>query len=135
MHRADPFGNAQIDGYAHMDADLARASRVVILSAEEVVAPEEIRRRGDQTSIPFFTVDAVVEAPFGSFPHECFGRYHADLDAIGEYGRAVAERGVEATAEFLERWVWEPETFADYLSLFGADRLDRQRRLAADLLA
>jgi len=135
VHRADRHGNAQIDGYPHMDADLARAARVVILSAEEIVGPDELRRRGDATSIPFFTVDAVVEAPFGSFPHECFGRYHADLDAIGEYGRAVAERGVEATDEFLERWVWTPQTFADYLALFGGERLDLQRRRAAELLA
>jgi glutaconate CoA-transferase, subunit A len=135
VHRADEYGNGQIDGYAHMDADLARAAQVVILSAEEIVAPDELRRRAEATSIPFFTVDAVVEAPFGSFPHECFGRYHADLDAIGEYGRAVAEGGREATAEFLERWVWAPETFADYLALFGAERLERQRRVAVDLLA
>ena len=76
-----------------------------------------------------------MEAAFGSFPHECFGRYHADLDAIGEYGRAVGERGTEATEEFLERWVWSPETFADYLDLFGPERLDQQRRRASELLA
>jgi len=135
VHRADRYGNAQIEGYEHMDADLARAATVVILSAEEIVTPDELRRRGDATSIPFFTVDAVVEAAFGSFPHECFGRYHADLDAIGEYGRAVGERGTEATEEFLERWVWSPETFADYLDLFGPERLDQQRRRASELLA
>ena len=108
---------------------------MVIVSAEEIVPPDELRRRGDATSIPFFTVDAVVEAPFGCFPHECFGRYHADMDAIGEYGRAVAEHGIEATAEFLERWVWSPRTFADYLALFGKERLELQRRRAAELLA
>jgi len=135
VHRADHYGNAQIDGYAHMDSDLARAAKVVILSAEEIVPPDELRRRSDATSIPFFTVDAVVEAAFGSFPHECFGRYHADLDAIGEYGQAVAERGVDATADFLERWVWSPPTFADYLAVFGEERLARQRRHAAELLA
>ena len=135
VHRADPYGNAQIDGYAHMDADLARAASVVVVSAEEIVSPDDLRRRGDSTSIPFFTVDAVVEAPSGCFPHECFGRYHADMDAIGEYGRAVAERGTEATDEFLQRWVWGPRTFADYLALFGEERLERQRQRAAELLA
>jgi glutaconate CoA-transferase, subunit A len=135
VHRADRYGNAQIDGYPHMDADLARAAKVVILSAEEIATTDELRRHGDRTSIPFFTVDAVVEARFGSFPHECFGRYHADMDAIGEYGQAVADRGTDATAEFLERWVWAPPTFGDYLALFGRERLERQERLAAELLA
>jgi glutaconate CoA-transferase subunit A len=27
VHRADRFGNCQIDGYPHMDADIARAAR------------------------------------------------------------------------------------------------------------
>lgn len=135
VHRADRYGNGQIDGYAHMDADIARAAQTVILSAEEIVAPEELRRRAEATVIPFFAVDAVVEAPFGSFPHECWGRYHADLDAIGEYGRAVAERGAGATAEFLDRWVWGPATWADYLALFGPERLERQCRAAEELLA
>ena len=70
VHRADCFGNAQIDGYPHMDADLAAAAATVILSAEEIVSTDEIRRTADRTQIPFFAVDAVVEAPFGSYPHE-----------------------------------------------------------------
>jgi glutaconate CoA-transferase, subunit A len=134
-HRADRFGNAQIDGYAHMDADIARAARKVIVSAEKMVEPDELRDRGDATVIPFFTVDAVVEAPFGSFPHECYGLYDADMESIGEYGRAVAEDGPEATQRFLARWVHEPAGYQDYLELFGHERLERQRRRAAELLA
>jgi hypothetical protein len=57
------------------------------------------------------------------------------MDAIAEYGEAVADRGTAATADFLERWVWAPRTFADYLALFGSERLDRQRRRSAELLA
>jgi len=91
VHRADQFGNGQIDGYTHMDADLCRAAEIVILSAEEIVPAEDLRRHADQTVIPFFTVDAVVAAPHGSYPHECWGLYDADIEAIGEYGRAVAE--------------------------------------------
>lgn len=135
VHRADRYGNGQIDGYPHMDADLARAAQTVLLSAEEVVEPDELRQRPEATAVPFFTVDAVVEAPLGSYPHECYGKYHADMGAIGAYAEAVAERGTGATAEFLDRWVWGPETFADYLAGFGAEQIDRQRLLAAELLA
>ena len=135
VHRADRYGNAQIDGYAHMDADIARAARKVIVSTEEMVEPDELRERGDATVIPFFAVDAVVEAPFGSFPHECYGLCDADLESIGEYGRAVAEGGPEATERFLERWVRQPAGYQDYLELFGGERLERQRLRAAELLA
>src|SRR6266568_1538813 len=85
VQRADRFGNAQIDGYTHMDADMAAAARTVIVSTEDVVPPERIRERPDATIIPHFLVDAVVEAPMGAFPHECYGRYEADFAHFDEY--------------------------------------------------
>src|SRR5262245_66668519 len=71
VHRADRFRNCQIDGYPHMDADIARAATTVLVTAEEVIPEEEIRRHPDRTVIPGFVVDALVHAPFGAFPHEC----------------------------------------------------------------
>jgi len=132
-HRADCFGNAQIDGYPHMDADLATAAATVILSAEEIVSTDEIRRTADRTQIPFFAVDAVVEAPFGSYPHECYDRYEADLDHIGEYARDVAAGGAAAVRDYLDAYVYGPETFDAYLERFGAGRLLRQQRAAQEL--
>src|SRR5262245_20062492 len=75
VHRADRFGNCQIDGYTHMDADLARAAGTVLVTAEEIVDAERFRRQPERTVIPGFAVDAVVETPFGAFPGECFGLY------------------------------------------------------------
>lgn len=135
VHRADRYGNGQIDGYTHMDADLSRAAGRVIVSAEEIIEPEELRRHGDRTIVPFFTVNAVVEARFGAFPHECWGEYDADFDAIGEYADSVAADGPHAARQWLERWVVEPESFADYLALFGDDRISARRAAAAELLA
>jgi glutaconate CoA-transferase subunit A len=59
-HRADMFGNVQVDGYRHMDADMAKAARTVIVSAERIVSPEEIAASPAQTMLPHFAVDAVV---------------------------------------------------------------------------
>src|SRR5262249_34631743 len=41
VHRADRFGNCQIDGYPHMDADIARAATTVLVTAEEIMDDEE----------------------------------------------------------------------------------------------
>ena len=65
VHRADRFGNAQIDGYPHMDADIARAATTVLMTTEEIVPEEETRRYPERTVIPGFAVDALVLAPFG----------------------------------------------------------------------
>ena len=75
VQRCDAYGNAQIDGLPFMDIDLAMAANRVILTTERIVSNDQIRRAPDQTKIPFMAVDAVVEAPFGSAPHECYGLY------------------------------------------------------------
>jgi len=133
VHRADRYGNGQIDGYPHMDADLARAATTVLLTTEEIVDEEETRRHGDRTVIPGFLVDALVHAPFGSYPHECYRLYHADFDHFGQYAAAIETSGSRAVADYLDRYVYGPPTFLDYLDLFGGERLAVQQRAAREL--
>ncbi len=133
VHRADRFGNCQIDGYPHMDADMARAAATVLVTAEEIVPEEEIRRHSDRTVIPGFLVDALALVPWGSFPHECYGLYEADFEHFEEYTAAIAERGGRAMEDYLARYVYGPVTFGDYLDLFGGARLARQQRFAREL--
>src|SRR5262249_22828925 len=92
-HRADMFGNVQVDGYRHMDADIAKAARTVIVSTERIVSPEEIAASPAQTMLPHFAVDAVVAAPHGSYPHECYGLYGPDFDHFTAYAAAAKEQG------------------------------------------
>jgi glutaconate CoA-transferase subunit A len=133
-HRADRFGNCQIDGYPHMDADMARAAATVIVTTEELITDEEVRRRPDRTVIPGFLVDALVLAPFGAYPHEVWGRYHADFEHFAEYTADIDARGVEtAMADYLARYVHGPATFDDYLALFGGERLKRAQDAAREL--
>jgi len=133
VHRADRFGNCQIDGYPHMDADIARAATTVLVTAEEIVSEEETRRYPDRTVIPGFVVDALVLAPFGSFPHECYGLYEADYEHFAEYTAAIDARGPAAVGEYLERYVYGPPAWNDYLDLFGGERLALQAKRAREL--
>jgi glutaconate CoA-transferase subunit A len=116
-----------------MDADIARAATTVLVTAEEIVPEEETRRHPDRTVIPGFAVDALVHVPFGSFPHECYGLYEADVEHFDEYARGAEVRGADGVAHYLERYVYAPPTFADYLDLFGGERLALQRRRAREL--
>jgi glutaconate CoA-transferase subunit A len=135
VHRADRFGNCQIDGYPHMDADMARAAGTVIVTAEEIIPEDEVRRHPDRTVIPGFVVDALVHVPFGAFPHECYGLYEADYDHFGEYVDAINASGTRAVTEYLDRYVYQPATWPDYLDRFGGERLARQARYARELTA
>jgi glutaconate CoA-transferase subunit A len=136
VHRADRFGNCQIDGYPHMDADIARAASTVLVTTEELVSDEETRRHPDRTVIPGFVVDALVHVPFGSYPHECYGLYHADFEHFEDYTKSIDARGPDtAVKDYLERYVYGPATWDDYLELFGGERLAKQRAAAKELTA
>jgi glutaconate CoA-transferase subunit A len=126
--RCDRYGNAQIDGLPFMDLDLAMAANRVILTTERIVANDQIRRAPDHTKIPFIAVEAVVEAPFGAAPHECYGLYEplfAHLDAYAAQLRGDPEAGIQA---YLERHVYGPKSWTEYLGLLGLEELLEARR-------
>ena len=133
VHRADRFGNCQIDGYPHMDADIAKAAATVLVTAEEIVAEEEIRLHPDRTLIPGFAVDALVHVPYGSYPHECYGLYDAEPEHFTTYVNGINERGAAGVQDYLERYVYGPATHAEYLALFGEPALADARRRGREL--
>ena len=129
VQRCDPYGNAQIDGLQFMDIDIAMAAHRVILTTERIISNDRIRRAPDQTKIPFFTVDAVVEAPYGSAPHECYGLYepfYAHMDDYAEQTKHDPEAGAKS---YLDHFYREPECWSDYLERIGMEAvLDASRR-------
>jgi glutaconate CoA-transferase subunit A len=133
-HRADALGNAQIDGPPYMDREIARAAQHVILTAEEIVSTDDISRTADRTSIPHFLVDAVVEVPFGSFPHECYGLYEASFDHFDEYVRLVDEHGADGVESYLRMYVDQPGSFEGFLEQIGQSVLSEQQRRARELV-
>jgi glutaconate CoA-transferase subunit A len=128
-HRADMFGNVQVDGYRHMDIDVARAARKVIVSAERIVSAEDIAASPAQTMLPHFAVDAVVAAPHGAYPHECYGLYGPDLEHFDAYAASAKEHGPAAGLRYVEENVDAHADFARFVAAAGAARL---AALAAD---
>ena len=123
VQRCDPYGNAQIDGLQFMDIDLAMAANKVILTTERIVSNDQIRRAPDHTKIPFFTVDAVVELPFGCAPHECYGVYEPMMQHMEYYVGLVNKDPVKGMQEYLERFVYGPKSWTEFLDLIGLDDL------------
>jgi glutaconate CoA-transferase subunit A len=129
VQRCDAYGNAQIDGLQFMDIDLAMAANSVILTTERIVSNDQIRRAPDQTKIPFFCVDAVVEVPYGSAPHECYGIYEPMMKHMGAYVAQVNASPVEGMRDYLQKYVYGPASWNEYLSLIGMEEiLDASRR-------
>ena len=129
VQRCDAYGNAQMDGLQFMDIDLAMAANRVILTTERIVSNDQIRRAPDQTKIPFMAVDAVVEAPFGSAPHECYGQYEPLFAHLDNYAAQIRRDPEEGVREYLERYFYGPKSWTEYLDRLGlAELLDAGRR-------
>lgn len=128
VHRADKYGNAQIEGISGFAFEMSRACKRLIISAEEIVDSEEIRRYPDHTMIPYYLVDAVVEAPFGSHPGEMAYVHERDEEQLREWVEASAtEEGARA---YLEKYVHGVADHQGYLDLVGRDRLEALREAA-----
>lgn len=125
VHRADQFGNAQVDGIVGFCAELARASKRLIISAEEIISTDEIRRTPERTIIPYYLVDAVVEAPYGSHPGEMCGYYERDEAQIREWVEASKQE--ESALAYLKKYILDLEDHQAYLDLIGEERLTRLR--------
>lgn len=121
VHRADRYGNAQIDGISGFAAEMARACKRLIISTEEIVDTDLIRQHPDRTIIPYYLVDAVVEAPFGSHPGEMCYRYCRDEDGIKEWVKAAKEEST--TRDYLNRYVYSLMNHQAYLEFIGKSRL------------
>jgi len=129
VQRCDAFGNAQMDGLQFMDIDLAMAANRVILTTERIVSNDQIRRAPDQTKIPFMAVDAVVEVPFGCAPHECYGVYEPFFKHLDMYAELIRKDPAKGIAHYLDRYVYGPKSWTEYLSLIGVEEmLDAARR-------
>jgi glutaconate CoA-transferase, subunit A len=125
VHRADIYGNAQIDGITGFAVELSRASKTLIISAEEIVPTEDFRCHPDRTVIPYYLVDAVIEAPFGSHPGEMCYEYVRDERQIKEWVDKSAD--VTGTKSYLEKYIYSVNDHEEYLDLIGRDRLENLR--------
>lgn len=129
VQRCDAYGNAQMDGLQFMDIDLAMAANRVILTTERIVSNDQIRRTPDQTKIPFFTVDAVVEVPYGCAPHECSNVYEPLFKHMDYYTALVNGDPLKGMQDYIERYVLGPKSWNEYLGMLGMDELlDASRR-------
>ncbi|HWP91770.1 MAG TPA: CoA-transferase [Thermodesulfobacteriota bacterium] len=113
---ADTLGNVRIEEPLTSDIILARASEKVIISAEKVVSPEEMRSL--KPTIPYFEVTAVVEVPYGAHPTNCYPNYAYDREHMAEYVKATEKGLEEFKKEYLNKYVYDVSQ-EEYIRLIG----------------
>jgi glutaconate CoA-transferase subunit A len=121
VQRADVMGNAQVWGFTGNDENKVRAAKHTIITCEEIVSSEEIRRNANLTIIPFYCVDAVVQVPYGCHPQSCYGYYAYDVLFCGEYHQASSTR--DGFLQWLDTYVYGCKDHWDYCAKVGWHRL------------
>jgi glutaconate CoA-transferase subunit A len=133
VQRADRDGNCHAWGPTGVSAAAGKASRSVIVVAEELVDPAVIRSDPNRTLLPGFLVSAVVVQPRGAHPSPVQGHYRRDHGCYADWHRRSATAaGADA---WLDEWVRGPADHAGYLAKLGRDRLERLRPAAVRLAA
>ncbi|HET9251632.1 MAG TPA: CoA-transferase [Candidatus Eisenbacteria bacterium] len=121
VQRADPHGNALMWGSLGITPDAARASRAVIVTAEEIVSPAELRRDPNRVVVPGLVVAAVCEARWGAHPSPVQGYYRRDHESYsGYHARTKTAKGY---AEWRAEWVDGAPDLAGYVARLGNERV------------
>ncbi len=107
------------------------ASHRVILSAEEIVDPEEFRKDPMRTTIPYFLVDAVVHAPFGAYPGAMPARYEIDLAHVD---RLNGIRSEDQMQKYLHETVYSVADHEEFLDQRVGARRMRELRARATII-
>jgi glutaconate CoA-transferase subunit A len=121
VYRSDALGNAQLFCWSSNAENIARAARRTIVTCEEIVSTEEVRKFSTNTIIPQFCVDAVVELPYGSHPWNMPYCYAYDIPFHMEMMANFRTR--DGFLEWLDEWVYGCKDHADYCRKVGWERL------------
>lgn len=125
VNRADRYGNCQIDGISGFSHEMSRASKRLIISTEEIIETDEVRRAPERTMIPYYLVDAVVQAPFGSWPGEMAGMYERDEEHYKMY--VEKQKTQEGMNDYVKEWVLDLPDHRALLDKVGRERLESLR--------
>ena len=80
------------------------------------------------TSIPFYLVDAVVEAPFGSYPGNMAYCYFSDEVHLAQWLKV--EKDPEEFEKFLDHYIYSCANFEEYLEKCGGlKRMEELQKL------
>ena len=72
-------GTVRIDGSLTFDHYAVHAAKKVIVTAEQVVPEEYLRRDPNRNQIPCTSVDMIVEVPWGGHPGQVYNFYDMDI--------------------------------------------------------
>jgi glutaconate CoA-transferase subunit A len=123
VQKATAGGTVRIEGQSFADIQQALCADTLIVTAEEIVAEDDLRRMPELNPIPFFAVKHVCHVPYGAHPYAVYNYYDYDPLQLKEYHESA--RDDAAYGNYLDRYVYGVRDHRAYLeAVGGAARLD-----------
>ncbi len=128
---ADMHGNARIFGALCTCPEIAMAAKNCIMTVEQIIPNESIRRYPNLTEIPYMVVDAVVEQPLGSYPGAVYGYNWFDMSEILEFRKGCDEfrktGNKDGMKAYFDKYIFGCETFDDFIATRPYSKLKEMR--------
>jgi glutaconate CoA-transferase subunit A len=123
VQKATANGIVRIEGQTFADVQQALCADTVIVTCEELVDEQTLRREPERNLIPYFAVTHVCHVPFGAHPYAVFNYYDYDPRQLKTYHDCAEDDA--GFRQYLERFVYGVKSHADYLAAIGGPaRLD-----------
>jgi glutaconate CoA-transferase subunit A len=117
VQKATANGTVRIEGQTFADPQQALCAETVIVTAEEIVEEDELRREPERNPIPFFAVHHVCHVPFGAHPYAVYNCYDYDPLQLKEYHDGARD---DASFErYLHKYVYGVNDHSQYLEAVG----------------
>jgi len=117
VQKATSNGIVRIEGQTFADVQQALCADIVIVTAEEIVAEEVLRREPERNPIPYFAVTHVCHVPFGAHPYAVFNYYDYDPRHLKLYHDGAEDD--DTFHQYLERFVFGVKRHSEYLEAIG----------------
>ncbi len=114
-------GTARWRGIGTIDKEIAFAADEVVVVAEEIVPEGELRKYPETNQVAYFTVDTIVECPWGAFPSAVPFCYDYDVPFLRSMD--AASRNETDLKKWLDEWVFGPKNWEDFVVKLGTKRL------------
>ena len=117
VQKATPSGAIRIEGQTFGDVQQALCADTGIITAEEIVPEDLLRREPERNPLPYFVAKYVCHVPYGAHPYAVFNCYDYDPRQLTLYHDSA--RDDTLFEQYLDKFVYGVKCHADYLEAIG----------------
>lgn len=114
-------GTVRMFAQTYVDMEVIKAADKVIVIAEEIVPDSYLRDKPELNMVPGYSIDYVIEVPYGAHPTGSQFFYDVDADFIRQF--YTASKSKATFDKWAEEWIFGVDSHEQYLEKLGTTRL------------